>query len=391
MATQLTAQWRQRISALAQRCGPGMLAGITVGDWLRLLRENGFAVDLACWPRVATVTSFSIVNSIAAALQDAVFRRRPNSAAFEPPLFILGHWRSGTTHLHNLLACDDHFVAPTLYQVLFPHSFRLTETFLSRPLSALLAGRRGFDNVRVAFDLPNEDEFAVCLLCLCSPYMSLAFPQGRANYARFLTFKDVSRDELARWRGALTSFVKCLTHRTGRCAVLKSPPHTARVSLLLDVFPGAKFLHVHRHPCAVFQSRLAQIQGRHVRHNLQQPLGDNTADEIIAAYREMHDAFFDQRHLIPQGHYHEIAYEDLACDPIGQLRAAYHELSLGDFDRVRGRMREYVDSEAGYSRNRYPRLSEDVCQRLEREWHRSFDEWGYAACVKVEALENLRS
>ncbi len=39
---------------------------------------------------------------------------------FLPPLFILGHWRSGTTYLHNLIVRDDQSARPTLYQVLFP-------------------------------------------------------------------------------------------------------------------------------------------------------------------------------------------------------------------------------------------------------------------------------
>ena len=42
------------------------------------------------------------------------------------PLFILGHWRSGTTHMHNLLGKDPNHTYPTLWQVIFPDSFLVT-------------------------------------------------------------------------------------------------------------------------------------------------------------------------------------------------------------------------------------------------------------------------
>ena len=34
----------------------------------------------------------------------------------EAPLFIIGHWRSGTTHLQNLMNCDPQFGRVTLLQ-----------------------------------------------------------------------------------------------------------------------------------------------------------------------------------------------------------------------------------------------------------------------------------
>ena len=34
--------WRERFLI---RCGPGVLAGVTLGDWLGLLRENRFSID----------------------------------------------------------------------------------------------------------------------------------------------------------------------------------------------------------------------------------------------------------------------------------------------------------------------------------------------------------
>ena len=83
------------------------LAGITAGDWWQLMRENRFAIAPAYWHRAAFITLNSLVNSWYWRKErrqygDAIDAVQIN----QPPLFILGHWRSGTTLLHYLFAQD---------------------------------------------------------------------------------------------------------------------------------------------------------------------------------------------------------------------------------------------------------------------------------------------
>ena len=110
--------WRKRLMLWT---GPGLLGGITFGDWFALLRDNHFAVDPAYWWRAAVITMWSMRNSYGRWREEACHHENFRDVPVEPPLFILGIWRSGTTHLQNL------FVRPRL-------SFRLTElvsSFLS--------------------------------------------------------------------------------------------------------------------------------------------------------------------------------------------------------------------------------------------------------------------
>jgi hypothetical protein len=95
--------WRE---ALLQRFGGGGFAGITMGRWLRVLRDNHFAVDRPYWGKAAMITLASIPNTLLGAWENLWYRRRVRNTKIDPPLFILGIWRSGTTHLHNLLAQD---------------------------------------------------------------------------------------------------------------------------------------------------------------------------------------------------------------------------------------------------------------------------------------------
>ena len=102
--------WRE---FFATHVGPGALCGLTLGDWLRLLCDNRFAVDPPYWLRAALITGGSLQNSLFRAVGALALRQpRFEPLSPQPPLFILGIWRSGTTHLHNLLARDARLASP---------------------------------------------------------------------------------------------------------------------------------------------------------------------------------------------------------------------------------------------------------------------------------------
>ena len=138
--------WRERMNRVF---GPGVLAGITAGDWLALLRDNRFRVSPACLPRAVAITWQSLLNSPTRWLENRLYRRRIEATEVKPPLFVLGHFRSGTTLLHDLLATDDRFACPNLYQVIYPHTFLTTEAVGSRFFRAFAPDRRPQDNMKL--------------------------------------------------------------------------------------------------------------------------------------------------------------------------------------------------------------------------------------------------
>ncbi len=110
---------------------------------------------------------------------------------------------------------------------------------------------------------------------------------------------------------------------------------------------------------------------------LQRPVGADD-ETLIRRYLEMYDQFFAERPLIPAGRYHEVAFEDLERDPVGQLREIYAKLDLPDFGEVETPVRQYVASLSGYQKNEYPELPSTLRSRISSAWRRSFEEWGYA-------------
>jgi hypothetical protein len=360
------------------RFGPSVqLAGVTLGDWLRLLWENDFAVEPPYLLRALTATLASLGNSLQRRYEDRVYGPKVEGVAIKPPLFILGHWRTGTTHLHYLLAVDERFAFPNTYQVSYPHSFLSTEAVGSRLGSALLPRQRPMDEVRLSFQTPNEDEFALCALTLCSPYLSAVFPRRQDHYDRYLTMRGVAAADLARWRAGLVYFLKKLTWKYGRPLLLKSPPHTCRIRLLLELFPDARFLHIRRNPYAVFQSTRHWLRAGGPWFHLQRPGPDWLEGRILRVYREMYDVFFEERGLIRDGRFAEVCFEELEKDPVGQVRGVYEALDLPDFKEVEPALRRYVEGVAEYRKNVFAELPGALRRRIAGEWRRAFQEWGY--------------
>ena len=368
-------------SALKHRwsLGHNYLGGITFGMWWRLLRDNGFAVDPAYWHRAAFVTFASIYNSFCrwrqqSRLADAIERVEIT----EPPLFILGHWRSGTTHLHNLLAADtDQFAFANTYQVVNPLTFLTTEEQNTRRFARFLPATRPMDNMELGFHTPQEDEFAPLLMTLYSLYLGVSFPRREPHYTRYLTFQDVPQAQIEEWKAALLWFCKALTYKDGRPLILKSPPHTARIRLLREIFPDARFVHVCRNPYEVFQSQRHYFDTATWYTYLQRPDASRTDDGILDRYNALYGAYFGDRPQIHAGRLHELRFESLEQDPVGEMRSLYAALDLRGFERFRPQLQTYIDSLAGYRKNTFAPLSETDRQRVATSWRRGFQEFDY--------------
>lgn len=359
--------------------GHNYLAGITAGDWWRLLRENRFDVDAVYWHRALFVTALSLLNSIYRRKEEMLHHDAiANTRITQTPLFILGHWRSGTTHLHNLIAQDtDQFAYANTYQVVNPHTFLCTEEVHTRRFARLVPKKRPMDNMALSFQTPQEDEFAPCLITLRSLYLGITFSRREDFYARYLTFRDAAREEIEHWKTGFLWFLKKLTLKYGKAIVLKSPPHTARVRLLLEMFPDARFVHIHREPYTVFQSCQRFYDTAMWYTYLQRPQLDQVNDRIIRRYTTLYEAFFEDRRLIPAGRCYEVSFDALERDPVGQVRDIYENLKLPGFESFRPKLRRYVDSLKGYEKNAFPALSAELRSKVGQAWQRSFAEWNY--------------
>lgn len=367
--------WRR---ALLSRCGPGVLSGIALPDWLKLLRNRELGFDVPFLPRLQTLTVQAIKNSLVRRFERRRYDSKVKSVEVLPPLFVLGHWRTGTTLLHNLLAQDPRFAFPNSYQTSFPQIFLSAERFERPFLSFWIPPTRPMDNMDINLASPQEDEFALCSSTLLSPCMAWVFPRRQEKFEKYLSLRGVGEEELRIWRNAFIHFLKKLQYCYRRPLILKSPPHTARLRLLLELFPRAKFVHIHRNPYHVFRSSRHTFQILFQWSGLQRPNLDDLDDWVLRQGAEMYRCFFEDRSAIPRSALHEICYEELEQDPVGQMARLYQALGLPDFAVVEPTLRQYVAGLKGYRKNILTDLAPALKERIAYDWSSYFREWGYA-------------
>src|SRR6478609_6043903 len=76
--------------------------GMRASTWYRLIFRNGLRISPTRWPMAFAISLVSFFNSAARPFQEWWFRRLISITQIkEGPIFIIGHWRSGTTLLHE--------------------------------------------------------------------------------------------------------------------------------------------------------------------------------------------------------------------------------------------------------------------------------------------------
>lgn len=356
---------------------PRFWHGMCMGDWLRLASENRWRIHPARWAMAATTANFALVNSMLRPLQSAIHGRAIEQTEFgEPPVFIIGHWRSGTTYLHELLMRDERFTTPTSFQCFQPHHLLLTEWLVTRLFWWLMPGRRPMDNVALDWNSPQEDEFALCAIGLPTPYRRMAFPDHGPVHLNYLDMQGLCDDELRRWKDALRWFVKLIAYHRGGRVLLKSPPHTGRVAVLAELFPGAKFIHLTRDPYALYSSTIKLWRALHFAQGFQMSEGTDLQEYVFSCMERMYEGFHRQRGSLAAQDIVDLHYEDLVRDPVGQLRTVYEQLELGGFDGVEAKLAEYADSKRSYQTNRH-QLDEPTRLAVAQRWSFYFERYGY--------------
>jgi hypothetical protein len=362
--------------------------GMDFFTWMKLLIRNRFAFAPIRTSMVATVTLASLLNSFASVFESLLYGHEVRRTKLrEPPLFVLGHWRSGTTLLHELLMLDSRHTCPTTYQCLAPHHFLWTEWFMPPLLRFLMPAQRPMDNMPAGMDRPQEDEFALVNLGVPSPYLVWAFPNHGPVCDEYLDLRSLPATERQAWKRTWLDFVKRVALKnnrprsgtqTGARIVLKSPTHTARVRTILEVFPDAKFIHIVRDPLVLFPSTVRLWTSLSLVQGFQIPRDDagRIEGQELGQFVRMYECFEQDRDLVPPGRLIDVRYEDLAADPVGQMRAIYQQLDLGSFADVESAMVGYKMKTSDYRTNKYT-VPPEVADRVRGRWSPYFQRYGY--------------
>ncbi len=229
-----------------------------MGARLSLLLRSLFA-DGGVAPRHAPLYALMLLSAAGRAplgwLDDALFRlRRRRAPAMEAPLFIVGHWRTGTTHLHNLMGRSPAYGHISPLASGLPDQILTLGTWLRPLLEKALPDDRKVDRVAVTPDAPQEDEIPLANQQPLSVFHAIYFPKHFQRHIDTGVFFDgLAERKIGRWQRLAHRFAEKIAVQQGAVRlVIKNPVYTARIARFLQIWPAAKFIHIRRNPYEVF-------------------------------------------------------------------------------------------------------------------------------------------
>lgn len=358
------------------------LAGARPLDLLRMFRNRG--VDGEFRGRALRVFLLSLAGAPFALLERLLHARTMREHRLPgPPVFILGHWRTGTTHLHNLMAQDPAFAVLTYFQVYFQNYALLNLRLHRRLLELALPRTRPMDEMALGVDLPAEEEFALGCIDDVGIINGIWFPRQLPRYlAETVLFEhaDGNPDASARrrWQRAYRQVVtRASIAGGGRPLLLKNPANTGRVAALLELHPDARFVHIYRNPYVVFPSTVRLYERLMERGTFHRVSRSEIEELVLDVYTRVMDRFEAERALIPPQNLIEVRFEDLEREPLPTLASVYTHLGLPGFEAARPSFESYVRRQKDYRKNTH-RLDDAVLRRVEARWGDAVRRWGYA-------------
>ena len=351
------------------------------GSWVRLLAGRK-GIEKRYAPKAAFVSLTTALTSPLRIWERVRYGRIIKRTVIHPsPIFIIGHWRSGTTHLHNLISQDENLGYLSTFQAMAPGFCLVGDKWIKERIekkTSSLYSTRLIDNIPLSLDAPQENEFALANMTPYSFLHAFTFPkQAGYFFERYVLFDGIPEAELSRWIEAYLTILKKATLRSGgKRLVLKNCADSARIRTLLDLFPDAKFIHIHRNPYRVFLSTLHLYKTVIPRSQLQDIGLEEVEEYVLRFYSELMERFLADSSLIPSGNLVEVRFEDLEEEPLIQLRRIYDELGIPGFAAAEPSFRSYIDSIVDYKKNTYE-MDGEVIEKVNRRWRFAFDQWGY--------------
>ena len=274
---------------------------------------------------------------------EQALRRRPEVAHTQlpTPLFVLGLFRSGTTILHRLLGEDpDNRTLPhweSFDPTPRPEGPARAQGTLSRflKMADILS-----PNIKAIhpMDAFQTDE--------CRGMFTNVFrtPQLNVQY-RVKGYVDwlFEQDATIAYRHHRRQLQLAYHQRPyGKRFVLKDPTHTFFVDAILEVFPDARFVFIHRDPVDTLSSICSlyayarSVFSSDVDANA---VGAELWSSCLVQGLEPAVQRVDQ---LPAGRVAHLRAPDLARDPVATIASAYHTLGMSLGGEARHAMHEYM-------------------------------------------------
>ena len=353
------------------------LAGADLPTLCTVLYRNGGAA-----PRRAHVAAVALGSAVlrlpfTLAERAALAWRLSREPPLPAPVFIVGHWRSGTTHLANVLSRSHRFGILPPIAVGLPWEALGLARLIGPTIERYVPRNRLIDDLALTPDSPQEDELALANMTPLSYYHGIYFPRAlEANFDRGLFLDGCSEAQIQAWARALRQYVAKMTlHQGRRPLLIRNPVYSTRIPLLRALWPDARFIHIHRNPYAVYDSSRRMFATLFRELALQDSPLDVDA-LVLRTYPRLMTRLLDDAATLPRGSFAEIRFETFQQAPLRELERVFRDLALPGFAEAREGYSRYLESVSGY-RTAAHRLSPAELDRVAKSWRYFIEHWGY--------------
>jgi hypothetical protein len=336
-----------------------IILGIRFMPLMKLFLRNGITPFPVYILRFLMLIQGSVISSILTLVERNKYSGKIRETKItKPPIFIIGHWRTGSTYLHQLFNLDSQFTTPNLVQTIIPDHFLFSTKYYIPILNKTLDKKRPMDNVALSPFEPQEEEFALMRMGSESPVEILVFPSKKKYFLKNYNQYIPEGKKLAAWKNNLLIFFRKITFLTGKQIVSKNPYHTMRISLLAKMFPGAKFIHIKRDPLVVVPSSIRMWNIVASENKLKNGWKKPSIDEAASVLNSYLKYTAEESKKLGKHQYAEVEFENLEKEPLVELKRIYAELDLPFTSKFESDVNQFLSKNKFFKKNIYS-LSEE--------------------------------
>ena len=280
-------------------------------------------------------------------IQD-LLRRHPeiHDVRIEAPIIVCGLPRTGTTHLHNLMAADPALRSLPYWESLEPVLPDSEQPAPGEPDPRIARTKVALDFINSAmpyFKRMHEmtvDHVHEEIQLLAIDFSTMLFETTSA----MPSWRDyyLAHDQTPHYEYMRTVLKVLQWLRGGERWVLKSPQHIEQFPALRATFPDATFVVTHRDPVSVTTSVATMITyTARLSHERVDPhfIGGYWADRIERMLRSC----TDERDVLPAAQSIDVPFDEFMADDVAMVDLIYELAGQPMTDRARAAMQAFMD------------------------------------------------
>ncbi len=280
-------------------------------------------------------------------IQD-LLRRHPeiHDVRIEAPIIVCGLPRTGTTHLHNLMAADPALRSLPYWESLEPVLPESEQPAPGEPDPRIARTEVALEFVNTSmpyFKRMHEmtvDHVHEEIQLLAIDFSTMLFETTSA----MPSWRDyyLAHDQTPHYEYMRTVLKVLQWLRGGERWVLKSPQHIEQFPVLRKTFPDATFVVTHRDPVSVTTSVATMITyTARLSHERVDPkyIGGYWADRIERMLR----ACADERDVLPADQSIDVPFDEFMADDVAMVERIYELAGQPMTAGARAAMQEFMD------------------------------------------------